>query len=179
MGRLSSLYFRLITIQIRSQLQYRVSFWMEMLSTGLLNGSYFLSLVLILERFNNIMGWTLGEVAFLAGMIEMSFATMDMIFSGFDPDSFSTFIRTGLIRPDAASPGQHHAADFRFKIPAAPHGPNFGRSGHFHLRVERGSGTLDVGQTALFSGSGRQPGDRVWRFIHDGFHSHLLDDPTG
>ncbi len=104
MGRTFSLYFHLIAIQIRSQLQYRVSFWMEMLSTGLLNGTYFLSLVLILERFNNILGWTLGEVAFLAGMIEMSFAIMDMIFSGFDPDSFSTLIRMGsfdqmLLRP--------------------------------------------------------------------------------
>ncbi|MDO8971849.1 MAG: ABC-2 family transporter protein, partial [Saprospiraceae bacterium] len=44
------------------------------------------------------------EVAFLAGCIEMSFATMDMIFSGFDPDAFSVLIRTGaldqmLLRP--------------------------------------------------------------------------------
>jgi ABC-2 type transport system permease protein len=98
------LYTRLILVQIRSQMQYRVSFWMELLSTGVLNGSYFLSLVLILERFNNIMGWTLGEVAFLAGVIEMSFATMDMIFSGFDAGNFSTMVKTGsfdqlLLRP--------------------------------------------------------------------------------
>lgn len=104
MARLFNLYTRLVAIQIRSQMQYRVSFWMELLSTGILNGSYFLSLVLILERFNNIMGWTLGEVAFLAGMIEMSFATMDLIFSGFDPDGFSTMVRMGtfdqmLLRP--------------------------------------------------------------------------------
>ncbi len=104
MRRSTSLYLRLISIQIRSQLQYRVSFWMELFSTGVLNGSYFLSLVLILERFNNIMGWTLGEVAFLAGTIEMSFATMDLIFSGFDPNGFSAMVRMGsfdqmLLRP--------------------------------------------------------------------------------
>jgi ABC-2 type transport system permease protein len=104
MRRLWELYLHLIRIQIRSQLQYRVSFLMELLSTGLLNGTYFLALVLIFERFKSVAGWTLGEVAFLAGLIEMSFATMDMIFSGFDPDAFSTKIRTGtldqmLLRP--------------------------------------------------------------------------------
>jgi ABC-2 type transport system permease protein len=104
MGRLWNLYLRLIGIQIRSQMQYRVSFLMELLSTGLLNGTYFLALVLIFERFKAVAGWTLGEVAFLAGMIEMSFATMDMIFSGFDPDAFATKIRLGtldqmLLRP--------------------------------------------------------------------------------
>ena len=99
-----NLYTRLISIQVRSQLQYRVSFIMELISTGILNGTYFLSLVLIFERFKSVAGWTLGEVAFLAGCIEMSFATMDMVFSGFDPDMFSRFIRTGaldqmLLRP--------------------------------------------------------------------------------
>ena len=100
----ASLYFRLISIQIRSQMQYRMSFWLELLSTGLLNASYFIALVLVLERFENIVGWTLGEVAFLAGMVEMSFAVMDMIFSGFDAGSFSRLVRMGgfdqmLLRP--------------------------------------------------------------------------------
>ena len=85
-------------------MQYRVSFWLELLSTGLLNSSYFITLVLVLERFENIVGWKLGEVAFLAGMAEMSFATMDMIFSGFDAGAFSRFVRMGafdqmLLRP--------------------------------------------------------------------------------
>ena len=100
----ASLYLRLISIQIRSQMQYRISFWLELFSTGLLNASYFIALVLVLERFENIVGWTLGEVAFLAGMVEMSFAVMDMIFSGFDAGSFSRLVRLGgfdqmLLRP--------------------------------------------------------------------------------
>lgn len=100
----ASLYLQLISIQIRSQMQYRVSFWLEMLSTGLLNASYFIALVLVLERFGNIVGWSLGEVAFLAGMVEMSFSAMDMIFSGFDAGAFSRLVRMGgfdqmLLRP--------------------------------------------------------------------------------
>jgi ABC-2 type transport system permease protein len=99
-----SMYFRLLSIQIRSQMQYRGSFLMDMLSTGMFSGVYLFALALVLQRFGHIAGWTLGEIAFLAGLVEMSFATMDMIFSGFDPDWFSQQIRLGrfdqiLLRP--------------------------------------------------------------------------------
>ncbi len=104
MKRYIHLYFRLISIQIRSQMQYRFSFGMEVLSTLMLNGSYFIALVLVMQQFESIAGWNLGEVAFLAGMVELSFGLMDMIFSGFDPDSFSPFVWKGsfdqlLLRP--------------------------------------------------------------------------------
>jgi ABC-2 type transport system permease protein len=99
-----SMYIRLISIQIRSQMQYRGSFFMDVLSTAVLSGVYFIALALVLQRFGHIAGWTLGEIAFLAGMMEMSFATMDLIFSGFDPDGFSQQVRLGrfdqiLLRP--------------------------------------------------------------------------------
>jgi len=104
MKRTFYFYFRLVSIQIRSQMQYRVSFLLELVSTAMTNGVYFLALALVLERFNNISGWSLGEVAFLAGLVEMSFATMDMLFGGFDPDVFSPLVRLGtfdqlLLRP--------------------------------------------------------------------------------
>lgn len=98
------LYFRLIGIQVRAQMQYRFSFWMDVLSSFLLNGSYFLALVLVMQQFRSIDGWKVGEVAFLAGMVELSFGLMDMFFSGFDPDYFSPFVWKGtfdqlLLRP--------------------------------------------------------------------------------
>lgn len=46
--------------------------------------------------FGGIQGWTVGEVAFLYGLVEMSFGLMDMIFSGFDPPNFGKFVRQGL-----------------------------------------------------------------------------------
>jgi ABC-2 type transport system permease protein len=97
-------YFNLVAIQIRSQMQYRVSFLLELFSTAFTNGVFFLALALVLQRFNTVSGWTLGEVAFLAGLVEMSFATMDLIFGGFDPDLFSPMVRLGvfdqlLLRP--------------------------------------------------------------------------------
>lgn len=104
MSRAIKIYFKLILVQIRSQMEYRISFWMELISTAILDGSYFLALALILERFGNIAGWTLGEIAFIAGLAEMGFALMDLFFSGFDPSIFSELVRLGkfdqlLLRP--------------------------------------------------------------------------------
>lgn len=98
------LYFRLISVRIRSQMQYRLSFALDALGSTLGTLVEFVSLAAVFTRFGNIGGWTLGEVAFLYGLAEMSFATMDMIFSGFDPDYFSQQIQRGgfdqmLLRP--------------------------------------------------------------------------------
>jgi ABC-2 type transport system permease protein len=99
-----SLYLRLIGIQIRSQAQYRISFVFEILGSGLTTFLWFLSLALIFDRFDNLGGWTLPEVAFLYGMVELAFGTMDMIFSGFDPGYFGEGVRLGsfdqlMLRP--------------------------------------------------------------------------------
>jgi ABC-2 type transport system permease protein len=98
------MYLRLLGVQLRSQMSYRLSFWMELASTGLANGVYFLSVALIIQRFGSIGGWSLGEIAFLSGLMETSFGAMDMIFSGFDDSDFSQVIRLGrfdqiLLRP--------------------------------------------------------------------------------
>src|SRR5262245_35070264 len=90
-----AIYRRLIAIQIRSQVQYRVSFLLEVLSTAITLSTLFLSLALVFDRFGNMAGWTLGEVAFLWGTVEVAFGLMDMIFSGFDPGTFGQRIRRG------------------------------------------------------------------------------------
>jgi ABC-2 type transport system permease protein len=97
-------YFKLIGIQIRSQLQYRVSFAFDIFASALTNLIWFLSLALIFQKFGNLGNWSLGEVAFLYGLVEMAFGTMDMIFSGFDPSHFGERVRLGtfdqmLLRP--------------------------------------------------------------------------------
>jgi ABC-2 type transport system permease protein len=97
MKRVADLYFRLLSIQIRSQMQFRTAFFIDVVTTAMINGSYFVSTFLVLQRFNTIAGWNLGEIAFLYGMIEMAFGTMDMVFSGFDPDYFSIMVRQGAL----------------------------------------------------------------------------------
>ena len=98
------IYRRLISVQIRSQLQYRVSFLLETVANGMSLFLFFLSIFLVMQRFGNIGGWSVGEVAFLFGLVEIAFGSMDMIFSGFDPKDFGERVRLGtfdqlLLRP--------------------------------------------------------------------------------
>ncbi len=90
------MYRRLIAIQIRSQIEYRVAFVLDLVAVALTTATGFGTLALILQRFENIGGWTLGQVAFLYGIVEAAFGTMDLIFGGFDPDTFAPMVQRGL-----------------------------------------------------------------------------------
>ena len=97
-------YRRLLSVQIRSQMQYRASFLVDLIATALITLLEFASIALIFDRFGNIQGWSLGEVAFLYGLVETAFGLMDMVFSGFDPQHFGRQVRLGafdqlLLRP--------------------------------------------------------------------------------
>jgi ABC-2 type transport system permease protein len=97
-------YFKLLGAQMRSQLQYRASFVLDVFSTAFFTVTEFGALALVLNRFGGIDGWTLAEVAFLYGLVELSFGLMDMLFAGFDPQFFGQNIRKGsfdqfLLRP--------------------------------------------------------------------------------
>ena len=103
-----ALYLRLIGVQIRSQMQYRLGFFLEALATATTTGMVFVTLALVLDRFGNIAGWTIGEIGFLYGTVEVSFGIMDMLFSGFDPQNFGRQVRLGrldqiLLRPVSVS----------------------------------------------------------------------------
>lgn len=99
-----SIYRRLIGVQIRSQMMYRASFFLELAGTGLTTLAEYASLALVFTRFDNLGGWSLGQVAFLYALAELSFGIMDMVFSGFDPAHFGFQVRRGtfdqiLLRP--------------------------------------------------------------------------------
>ena len=98
------IYHRLVSVKILGQLQYRLSFLSDVIATGLITTLGFGTLALVLQRFENIGGWSLAEIAFLFGIVETSFGTMDMLFSGFDPQGFGQHVRRGtfdqlLLRP--------------------------------------------------------------------------------
>lgn len=101
-------YRRLLGAQLRSQLHYRTSFILDVLATMLITLTEFGALALVFGRFGAIDGWTLGEVAFLYGLVEVSFGVMDMLFAGFDPARFGQEVRKGsfdqlLLRPLAVT----------------------------------------------------------------------------
>lgn len=78
-------------------MQYRVGFVLETASVALGSIISFVTLALVLQKFEGIAGWSLGEVAFLFALVELSFGLMDMLFSGFDPDYFAAHTRLGTL----------------------------------------------------------------------------------
>jgi ABC-2 type transport system permease protein len=104
MKRAFAMLSRLLRVQIRSQIQYPTSFILEVISSTIIMGLFFISFALTFTRFDQIGGWSLGEVAFIWGITEFSFGMMDMVFSGFDYDTFGPMVRHGrfdqlLLRP--------------------------------------------------------------------------------
>ncbi len=98
------MYLRLLGVQLRSQLQYRASFVLDFCAAAFIVLMEFGALALVFERFGNIKGWTLGEVAFLYGLVEFSFGLIGVIFGGFNARRFGNEIRLGsfdqlLLRP--------------------------------------------------------------------------------
>lgn len=79
-----SLYWRLIGARIRSQMQYKTSFALELIGFGLVTGLEFVVLVLLLRRFGPIAGWTIPEVALLYGLASIALGLAEMIGRGFD-----------------------------------------------------------------------------------------------
>jgi ABC-2 type transport system permease protein len=102
MWRIARLYLRLIAAQIRSQMQYRASFVTEIIGSFLITILDFITVVILLNRFQSIGGWTLAEVALLYGTSAISFSLAEL-FTG-DFDRFDTLVVHGdfdrvLIRP--------------------------------------------------------------------------------
>jgi ABC-2 type transport system permease protein len=98
------IYRRLIGARVRSQLQYRVSALLDIAGMAIVTGVEFGALAMVFQRFDTIAGWTLGEIAFLYGLVTAAFGAMDLIFGGFDPDTFGPMVQRGaldqlLLRP--------------------------------------------------------------------------------
>lgn len=96
------LYLRYISISFKSQMQYKVSFLLQVIGHFLGTAIEFFGIWALFNRFNQIGSWTLAEVALFYGMVNVSFACADALGRGFD--AFSKIIRSGdfdrlLLRP--------------------------------------------------------------------------------
>jgi len=97
-----ALYFRLIRFSVRSQMQYRLSFCIQVAGQFIVTVCDFLAIWALLTRFGHIRGWTLHEICFFYGTASTMFALADGISRGFD--QFGPLVRTGefdrlLLRP--------------------------------------------------------------------------------
>lgn len=96
------LYFKYVSMTIRSQMEYKMSFVMSSVGHFMINVIEFFGIYALFMRFEHIQGWTLNEVAVFYGMINMSFAVAEAFGRGFD--RFHIHVRQGtfdriLLRP--------------------------------------------------------------------------------
>ncbi|MBD2514634.1 ABC-2 family transporter protein [Nostoc sp. FACHB-973] len=96
------LYLRYISVSLKSQMQYKVSFLLQVVGHLLGTVVEFFGIWALFTRFNSIGTWTLSEVALFYGMVNISFACADALGRGFD--SFGRIIKNGdfdrlLLRP--------------------------------------------------------------------------------
>ncbi len=113
-------YRRLVGAQFRAQMQYRLSFVVDLVAQFFGNILEFVAVALFYTRFPSIGGWSLGEIGLLFGMSSVSFALADMFSAGFDYAYFGpVMVRLGefdrvLVRPVSAVV-QVAAAQFSLK----------------------------------------------------------------
>jgi len=78
------LYGKLIGISLRAQMQYRASFWMLSLGQFIVTGVEFIGVWALFARFGQLVPWTLAQVAFFYGAVNVAFAFTDAAARGFD-----------------------------------------------------------------------------------------------
>lgn len=96
------LYRRLLGAQLRSQLQYRASFALDISGAFLISFVDFLAVLVIFHNVPELSDWNVHEVAFLYAMSAISFALTDVVIGYLDV--FPQRIRDGsfdvlLLRP--------------------------------------------------------------------------------
>ena len=111
---LASLYRRLVGPPLRSHLQYRLSFALDLAGATLLTFLDFVAILVIFHQVDALGDWTVAEVALLYGLATISFALADLVIGHLD--LFPNMIREGtfdviLLRP-LPSLFQVVAADF-------------------------------------------------------------------
>ncbi len=97
-----NLYLRYISISIRAQMQYRMSFFMQAAGMLLATGVEFAGILFLFQRFGSLRGWSLPEVGVLYGMVNIAFALAEAVARGFDV--FPALVKSGdfdrlLLRP--------------------------------------------------------------------------------
>lgn len=103
--------------RLRSQMQYRESFLIMLVVSFFGLTTEFLAILILFNRFDTLIGWEVGEIAFLYGLASISFGLAEMFGAGFD--NFPETIRRGefdrvLLRPQSAFI-QVLSADFQLR----------------------------------------------------------------
>lgn len=98
------LYIHYVSINIRSMMQYKVSFFLTTTGQFLISFTVFLGILVMFQRFSAVEGFTYSEVLLCYSIILLEFSLAELFARGFD--SFSDTVRSGefdriLVRPQS------------------------------------------------------------------------------
>lgn len=96
------LYLKFLSIHLKSQMQYKVSFFLTILGQFVISFSAFLGVYFMFSRFNSVEGFTYEQTLLCFGAVLMAFSLAEMFFSAFD--TFPSMLGNGqfdraLVRP--------------------------------------------------------------------------------
>ncbi len=99
------LYFRYFIIQLKSQMQYKTSFFLTLSGQFIASFAAFLSVLFLMQRFNEVDGFTISEIMLCFAVVLMAFSTAECFARGFD--HFSSMLGNGefdriMVRPRGA-----------------------------------------------------------------------------
>ena len=117
MVEVAGIYRHLVAARIRSQLQYRLSFWLNLVGNVLITFLDFAAILVLFNRIDALGEWSVAEVALLYGLSAIAFALTDLVIGHLD--LLPTMVRSGdfdlvLIRP-LGSLFQVVASDFSMR----------------------------------------------------------------
>ncbi|MFL5659357.1 MAG: ABC transporter permease [Ktedonobacteraceae bacterium] len=99
------LYWHLIAMQLRAQMQYKMSVLIDVVTYLSVTSLEFVPVLIYFGPFPSLLGWKVGEVALLYAITSMSFGLAELFGAGID--AFDETIRRGefdrvLLRPVGA-----------------------------------------------------------------------------
>ena len=96
------LYLHYVSINVRSMMQYKTSFFLTVLGQFMVSFNVFLGIFFMFMRFSSVEGFSYSEVLLCFAIILMEFSIAEMFARGFD--CFSGVVRSGefdriMVRP--------------------------------------------------------------------------------
>ena len=86
-------YWRFLAVSIRAQMQYKASFLMQLGGRLVVTAGEFMAILVLFDRFDSLIGWSVYQVAFIYGIVNISFAVADAMTTGFD--LFGDMVKSG------------------------------------------------------------------------------------
>ena len=90
------LYIRSMGILLKCQLEYPLSFFLQTLAQLVMEGGELLAVILLVDRFDHLKGWSAGDLYFFFGLMSVTFYITECFGRGIT-GNFPYLVRTGQL----------------------------------------------------------------------------------